>query len=96
MSNPDDCADGPIQTPPWDMSDGERAAWERFAAAGRELFVAKAVLNVAAGEAAKSMQNFSAAWEISGWRIAEAEADAIAAHPDLAELDVRLDGFYGA
>ncbi len=58
-----------------------RANAHRFAAARDDL-------NAAAIEAAASMQRFVEAY-------AAAEVREVAEHPDLAELNVQLDGYYG-
>jgi len=77
------------------MSPAELAAWDRLAAAAHEYAVARAMLNVEAMEAAKSLENFAHAWIAADAALALDEAEEVATHPDLAELNVKLDGFYG-
>lgn len=52
------------------------------ALAARDEMVAKVI------EAGTAMRQFAEAWR-------DAEAREVAEHPDLAELNVQLDGFYG-
>lgn len=72
----------------------EVAAWDRFLAAARELVVARGRLDVAAHECTGALSNFAAALEANDRQLAAQEAQAIAEHPDLAEFNVFLDGYY--
>lgn len=51
-------------------------------------------MDMAAHEAAGALRDFAAAWRASEATIAEAEAQEVAGHPDLAEVNVRLDALY--
>lgn len=76
------------------MTPAERAAIERCTAGLREIHVAQFNLFVAAYDAAGAMRDFAAALQATEDRIAAREAVEVAQHPDLAELNVRLDGYY--
>jgi hypothetical protein len=58
-----------------------RAKWFRFQAAREEL-------NATAAEAGEAMRKFAET-------LTEAEKRDIAEHPDLAELNLQLEGYYG-
>ena len=75
-------------------SPAEVAAFDRVFAGLRERAVARLKFEVAAHDCAGAMRNFAAAWERSEERLSINEAREVAEHPDLAELNVRLDGFY--
>lgn len=45
-------------------------------------------------ECAGALRNFADAWEASEARLTKDEARMMADHPDLAETNVYLDGFY--
>lgn len=77
-----------------DMSPAELAARDRLHAGLRELAVARGRLELEAGECAKAFENFTAAWRASDLRDQMDEAEEVATHPDLVELDVTLDGWY--
>jgi hypothetical protein len=64
------------------------AALYRLRAQAYRLAASRDELNATAIEATAAMRRFIAAFT-------EAEASEIAEHPDLAELNVQLDGFYG-
>jgi hypothetical protein len=74
------------------MSPDERAQfWAsmyRIRANAHRVAAARDDLDAAAIEAAASMRRLGEAY-------AAAEAREVAEHPDLAELNVQLDGFYG-
>lgn len=72
----------------------EVAALDRVFAGLREVAVVRLVLDLHAHEAAGALRNFADAWAASEERITTAEAIQVAAHPDLAELNVRLDALY--
>lgn len=69
------------------MSPAERACWDRLLASAREYAIARFNLNVDARECAGVLRNFQDAW-------VAAESRTITTHPDLAELNVQMDGFY--
>lgn len=73
---------------------GEVAQWDRVLAGLRELAVARQMLDLHAHEAAGAMRNFADAWNLSEERITAAEALEVAGHPDLVEINVRLDALY--
>lgn len=77
------------------LSPAERAQADRTAAAALEADVAVANLAVAAHDAAGLLRNFMSALLAADFRIALDEAEKVAAHPDLAELNVQMDGWYG-
>lgn len=77
------------------MTPGEQAAWDRIEMARRDLEVAKLGLNIAAHEAAGALNDFATAWFAGDFRLALDEAEEVATHPDLAEMNVTLDGWYG-
>ncbi|MFE2346470.1 hypothetical protein [Kitasatospora cineracea] len=58
-----------------------RAKWFKFLAAREEL-------NATAAETGEAMRKFAAA-------LTDAEKRDVAEHPDLAELNLQLDGYYG-
>ena len=70
------------------------AAADRWLAGQRELSIARFGVNLAARDAEIWMHRFALAVEASNERLAIAEAREIAAHPDLAEFNARMDGFY--
>ena len=70
------------------MTPAERAATLRFLAAYAELKAAEMRTMVSVVEAAESMRKFGQAWQ------AGMDAD-LAGHPDMAELNVRMDALYG-
>lgn len=72
----------------------EVAGWDRLLAGAREAIVARANLDLAASECAGAIRNFADAWIQSERRLIAAEADEIAAHPDLVEVNVELDARY--
>ena len=72
----------------------EVAALDRVFAGLRELAVARFNMEVAAADCAGAMRNFTAAWQASEERLTAAEALEVAGHPDLAEVNVRLDALY--
>lgn len=77
------------------LTPAERAAADRVHAAAVEADVAVLQLEVAAHEAAGALRDFAATW-IAGDEVLKLdEAEQVAQHPDLAELNVRLDGWYG-
>lgn len=71
------------------MTPGERALRERVEAGLRELSVTHFNLAVTAGDAAGSIGNFVQAFESSVER-------ELATHPDISEVNVMCDGFYGS
>lgn len=82
--------------PKWkaSVSPAEAAALDRCLMGLKDLAVARSRLTIEVAELGKSMQNFAAAWVIAEWHETEAADDEIAAHPDLAQMNVYLDGFY--
>lgn len=76
------------------LTDAERAALDRILAGARELEMSKLRLDIAAGETAGRIRDFVAAFVAGDAALSLAEAEEIAGHPDLAELNVMLDGFY--
>lgn len=77
------------------LSADERAAVERCLAGARECEVARLRLSMAASDAAGALRDFSAAWAAGDAALSLDEAEQVAQHPDLAELNVMLDGYYG-
>ena len=75
-------------------SAGEVAAYDSFFAGLREYAVARSKMFLAMHEAAGALRNFGDAWQAVEARLVEEEAAEVAAHPDLAEINVYLDGFY--
>ena len=70
------------------MRPAERAALLRLLAARVELEAAKLRLAASAIEAAEAMRKLAQCWQ------AGMDAD-LAGHPDMAELNVRMDALYG-
>lgn len=79
-----------------DIPPAERAALDRVSAGMTDIEVARLRLEIAADEAAGAMRDFAAAWEAIDLRDKLEEAEEVATHPDLVELDVTMDGWYGA
>lgn len=79
-----------------EMTPGELAALDRVLAAWVDLEVAKGRLDIEAENAARTLRNFGDAWYLSMVVEDFANAEEVAAHPDLAELNVMMDGFYSA
>lgn len=75
---------------------GERAAAERCMKASEDAATAALSMEVAAVETAGAMRDFMATWVAGDARMTLDEAEEVAQHPDLAELNVMLDGYYGA
>jgi hypothetical protein len=71
-----------------------RAALERTLTGMVRFAETRLSFEIAAHDAAGALRDFAEAWARSEERLTAAEAREIAAHPDLAELNVRLDGFY--
>lgn len=74
----------------------ERAAIDRVSAGMTDIEVARLRLEIAADEASGAMRDFAAAWEAIDLRDRLDEAEEVATHPDLVELNVTMDGWYGA
>lgn len=74
----------------------EVAAFDRFFAGLQEVAVARFKMEVSATNAARSMANFVTAFEDLDRRLTVQASAEIAAHPDLAHLNVQMDGFYDA
>jgi len=72
----------------------EVAAFDRFFAGLRERVIAEEKLALEIGEVTGALRNFAAAWQVSEDRITTDEARQVASHPDLAEVNVRLDALY--
>lgn len=70
------------------MTPDERAAMHSFKAAYLRYLAAREQLSAACARTTAGMQALTCAW-------LEAERREVQQHPDLAELDVQLDGFYG-
>jgi len=70
------------------MTPAERAATDRFLAGCREYVAARERLTTAVAGAAVALRRFGDAWQSS----INAE---LAGHPDMAELNVRMDALYG-
>jgi tellurite resistance protein len=71
------------------MEPNEQAAARRLMAACLRHVAAEHDLAATCAVTAQAFSNLSNTWRA-------AEAKAVASHPDLAELDVQLDGFYSA
>lgn len=69
------------------MNERERAAYLRALAAVGDFHIARIRLAAAALDAAAAMKAFAAAWQSGIDR-------ELAHHPDLAEWNVQMDGFY--
>lgn len=78
-----------------EVTPAELAQVDRCLAGLREYVVARFNLEVMCAEATKALGNFAAAWVECEERLTRDEARQIAEHPDLAEVNVRLDGWYG-
>jgi len=83
-------------TPPgWEsLTPAEQAGFDRFWAAYTDFEVAKGRLIIEADEAASAIQGFADAMESFDFRLALDEAEEVATHPDLAEFNVAMDGWY--
>jgi len=76
------------------MTPAQRAAADQVLAEYRERAVAIMRLSIEAHDAAASFRDFGAAIQASDFRCALDEAEEVATHPDLAELNVAMDGWY--
>jgi hypothetical protein len=76
------------------MTPGGRAAWDRVLAGIADLAAVRLRLDVTAHDAAGAFRDLGAAMEAADFRLALDEAEAVATHPDLVELNVAMDGWY--
>lgn len=72
----------------------EVAAIDRILTGLQDLTARRLTLALSARDATAALNEFAAAWMNSEDQIVAAEADVIAAHPDLQEWNVGADGFY--
>lgn len=76
------------------MTPAQRAAADQILAEYRERAVGKFQMAVEAHDAAGAFRDFGAAIQASDFRCALDEAEEVATHPDLAELNVTMDGWF--
>lgn len=85
----------PFTPPGWEsLTPAEQAGFDRFWAAWIDYQVVRARLVIEADQAAAAIQGFADAMETFDFRLALDEAEEVATHPDLVELNVSMDGWY--
>jgi hypothetical protein len=90
--NPDE---KPFTPPGWDgLTPAEQAGFDRAWAAYGDYMATRLSLTIEAAETASAIQEFANTMESTDFRLALDEAEEVATHPDLVELNVAMDGWY--